>query len=1349
MSSTSCGISSKPPVLRQRVFAAIVLAGFALCLSGVAVGQATTSLRGTITDPTGSIVAGAKVLLAATESKTERTATTGEQGEYQFLFIPPGTYTLHVTATGFRSYEQKGLALLVNTPATANVQLKVGAAAEVVTVTSEIPAIDLVDASLGNSFDQRQVRQIPLEGRNVPDLLSLQAGVTYTGRSIDDDPSLKDQDTRNGAVNGARGDQSNITLDGVDVNDQSNGYAFKSVLPITQDSVQEFRVTTTNYGADQGQGSGAQVALVTKNGTNTLHGTLYEYLRNTITSANDYLVEQSQSRIGLPNKPLQLNRNIFGVSVGGPLSKDKLFFFTNYEGTRKREQKGAERVIPTPSLCQGIFQYVNAVGGGTTVWNAAQLKLLDPKGIGIDPAMLDLTGHTGYLDKTFCTGSTVTNDPFAGDGLNYAGFVFRAPTSEDNDAFIARLDYQLTSDGKHTLFWRGSLQDYRNHGAPFLPGTPPEQTIVDHSKGFAFGYVSNLSPALTNSFHWGFTRQSFGLVGNTDQQWNEFLGLDQGINFSHSYQVPLHNFLDDVSWTKGTHSFQFGAAIGIARSPRTSYLHSNTIGLGTTNWTSPIGFAGTTSTLDPTNTAPNAHPSISGPEPLTSTQYDRPLLALYGMISDVVANYNLDKSGNAQLQGSPVNRRYGLNWYEFYGQDTWRAKPNLTVTYGLRWSFFPAPWETNGFQTFPTFGLGTQFNQNVKNMNQGIGYGAMGPIEFNLGRGPGFYPLEKTDASPRISIAYSPRPSGGPLKTLFGDNDKTVFRLGLSRVYDRAGFALLNSFDQVGAAGLSTTLQNACCTFGVTSAEDLPRITGIHDIPQKNINGFPFLQPPPPTVPTPWPQTPPISAQANLWGNDNTLKTPHAYTVDFSIGREMPKRFSLQLSYVGRFGRRLLTQRDLTQPLDIVDPKTGIDYYTAASAISNLARQFALANNGGQPTNYYQGFPTMAQIGSVTAAGLGKTAQYWIDMVQPLRAGASYYSDTFGTGFVPTPNPADSLIQEVFNMYYNPGLSVIGDEIVGLADIDSYGGIGDNIGSGSYYFNGPPGLLHNNSGQFLNNQAFSAYGWSSIGSSTYHALQANLRKQLSHGVQFDLNYTYSKSLDITSAASRVGFAVYGYTNIGLVGSRLANAFSPRLARAPSDFDLTHQLNLDWVADLPFGKGRAFANNASGVLDAFIGNWQVSGIARWTSGFPFSVDGGQRWPTDWFLTAVTQMTSRPKTGTFKGNGTVNVFADPASAQQDFTIPLPGQVGSRNVLRGDGYAGLDVSLAKSWKMPYNEAHRIQFRWDVFNVLNLTRFNAQGIGSSALLTSLTQSPTSFGAYTSLLTQPRVMQFALRYEF
>ena len=1364
MLSTCGGASSRQPVLSQLVFAGLVLTCFTWCMCGLAAGQAATSLRGTITDPTGSTVSGATVVLANSESKTERTATTAERGAYQFLFVPPGTYSLTVTATGFRPYKLDAVQLLVNTPATINAQLKVGAAGEVVEVTSEAPALNLVDASLGNSFNETQVRDIPLEGRNVPDLLSLQAGVAYTGRSI----ANQNEDTRNGAVNGARSDQSNVTLDNIDVNDQSNGYAFTSVLPVTQDSVQEFRVTTTNYGADQGQGSGAQVALVTRSGTNAFHGALYEDMRNTITSANDYLVKQSEQNIGLPNKPLRLNRNIFGAAVGGPLQKDRLFFFANYEGTRVREEHRAERVIPTPTLCQGIFQYKD-VNGGTTTFNPTDLLNLDPNHIGIDPAMLDLTNHTGYLDRTFCTGQTPTNDISAGDGLNYAGYVFRAPTKTDNDEFIARLDYHLTADGKHSLFWRGNLNDSRNPGEPFLPGkyqtlpgelnpAAPMQTLADHSKGFAFGYTAILNPTMVNSFHWGYTRQSSGVVGNTNQQWNEFLGLDQGVTFSHNFQLPLHNFVDDFSWTKGTHSFQFGTSIKIARNPRTSFLHSNTIALGTTNWTSPIGFAGTGSTLDPANVI--AHPLINAPEPVTATQYDRPLLSLYGMISDVVANYNLDRNGNVVpgyscpggTCGAPVNRRYGLDSYEFYGQDTWRIRPNLTLTYGLRWSFFPAPWETNGFQASTTFGLGTQFAQNVKNMNQGIGYGAMPSLTFSpsgpANNAAGFYPLEKTDWSPRISIAYSPRFESGLFKKIFGDNDKTVIRAGFSRVYDRAGFALINSFDQIGAAGFSTTLQNTCCTFGVTSAEDLPRITGINAIPANNINGVPFLQPPP--QPPGFPQKIPFNSQTNLWGNDNTLKTPHAYSADFSIGRELPHRFSVQVSYVGRFGRDLLTQRDLTQPLNIRDPKSGIDYYTAASALSIQARKFALANNGGQPTNYYQAVITPAQISNLKASDIGPTAQYWVDMLPALRHGATVYTDPF-TNFVPNPGTSvtDSLIESVFDLYYNPLLSVIGDEIVGLADIDSYGGLNDDANTGSYFFNGPAGLLGTGSGQFLNNQAFSTYGWSSMGNSSYHALQVNLRKQVSHGFQFDFNYTWSKSIDVTSAASRVGFSVYGYQNIGLVGTRLANAFSPNLARAVSDFDSTHQFNLNWVVELPVGRGRAFAGGAHGVLDAVIGGWSTSGVARWTSGFPFSIDGGQRWPTDWFLTGVAQMTAKPQIGTYKRAGRVDLFAEPQAAQQDFTLPLPGGVGSRNVLRGNGYAEWDMSLYKSWRMPYRETHSVQFRWDVFNVPNLTRFNAQSVGSSALLTSLAQQSTNFGAYTSLLTQPRVMQFALRYEF
>jgi hypothetical protein len=213
-----------------------------------------------------------------------------------------------------------------------------------------------------------------------------------------------------------------------------------------------------------------------------------------------------------------------------------------------------------------------------------------------------------------------------------------------------------------------------------------------------------------------------------------------------------------------------------------------------------------------------------------------------------------------------------------------------------------------------------------------------------------------------------------------------------------------------------------------------------------------------------------------------------------------------------------------------------------------------------------------------------------------------------------------------------------------------------------------------------------------------------------------------------------------------------NAFSPNARRGVSDFDTTHQINLNWIAELPVGKDKRFAGNVGAVLDGFIGGWEFSGLARWTSGFPFTVDNGNFWATNWDEQGIAQMVSRPKTGHFKQpDGSVSVFATPASAFDNFVHPFPGQSGSRNVVRGDGYAGLDMALDKRWKLPF-EGHSLQFRWEVFNVPNLHRFNVlSGLGTQACacIASLQQVPQSFGNYTGLLTQPRVMQFALRYEF
>ncbi len=606
--------------------------------------------------------------------------------------------------------------------------------------------------------------------------------------------------------------------------------------------------------------------------------------------------------------------------------------FANYEGTRQREQETVVRTIPTPTLCQGHIRYLNTSNTITDL-APADVAILDPNNnTGINPA-IENAGGTGYFDKTFCTGKTNTNDPSVGDGLNYSGFRFAAPVSRDNNAVIVRADYNISGNGKHSLFVRGALQNLSDLRPPFLPGSAPEVTILDHSKGIAVGYTALLTNTLANSFHWGLTRQSTAFIGDTNQPWNQFLGLDQGIAYSHGFQMPLHNFTDDLSWTRGSHSFQFGGNIGIARDPRVSYQHSFSTAFGTTSWMAPTGFANTGggSTLDPANQG--------YPEPINSVAYDYPMLSLLGMVSQMQGNYNYDRSGNTLASGAPVKRNYGLKWYEMYAQDSWRIKPNLTLTYGVRWELLPPPWEVNGLQASPSVNLGQLFDQNVANAKQGIGYEAINPISFSLGgpanHGSGFYGFEKTDFAPRISVAYTPRFENSWLKSLFGTGDKTVIRAGFGKVFDRAGMQLINTFDQNAPAGLSATVQNPCCIPGTDGAENVPRITDINVIPTNDLGGSAFLPPAPNGT---FPQTPPTFGQAITWGVDQSLKTPYAYSIDFSVGRELPGRFSLQVAYVGRVARHLLTQRDLMQPLDLVDPKTGIDYFVAVGAPGNSGR---------------------------------------------------------------------------------------------------------------------------------------------------------------------------------------------------------------------------------------------------------------------------------------------------------------------------------------------------------------------------------------------------------------------------
>jgi Carboxypeptidase regulatory-like domain len=1279
----------------------------------------TTSLRGEITDNSGAAIVGASITVKNIELGIERHTVGGATGQYEFLALPPGTYALTVEKDGFDQYIQTKIALLVNLPTTLNVTLKVGSPTITIEVSTETTGLNTTDASLGSAFSTFQVKELPLEAGNVPDLLSLQAGVVYTGNNPNVDA---DYDTRSGSVNGAHSDQSNITLDGVDVNTDTKGYAFTSVLPITQDSVQEFRVTTSNYNADEGRSGGAQVSLVTKSGTNAFHGAVFETNRNTATSANDYFLKLAQLQSGDPNKAPPLVRNNFGSAVGGPIVKDRFFFFVDYQGLRQRQSQSAVEPVPSAAQQDGVVQYVCAnpsqcpggtvqgltsshtVAPGTFALGPAQIQTMDPQGVGENSVVLN------YL-KTFA--AYPANDSSVGDGLNVQGYRFAAPVATDDNWYIARADYKITRDGNQTLFWRGALRNDFIDGAPYLPNLPPLTKTVDYSKGLAVGYSAVLTPTVVNNFRYGYTRQSYGVLGNQSEDVIYLESFNGGAYSStNSYQVPVNNFVDDISWNKGKHTLQFGSNISILRNPQSNNINSfdSANVLSVLFDTSKLAGSGVAGHFDP-GCSITAGPCGGTAYPVVASTdgeyYDQTVSDLAGMITSVTANYNYTRNGTILPGAAPVTRRFAEDGWEMYAQDQWKVSPTLTVTAGLRYSLFSPPWETNGNQVAPNPSLSTYFNDRASGMLNGVPASAACCISFDLAgpanHAPGFYNWNTKDFGPRVGFAWSPAKHSGLLGSVFGDAGQSVIRGGFSMVYDRMGPELLATFDASGSYGMSTSLGSA---LGVESPACAPRITGLTgyaNIPQEDNCGRVMLQPAPPAV---FPQTFPSALDGNpagyatYWGMDNHLKTPYAYTADLSYGRQLGHGFQFQASYVGRIGHHILAQEDVATPLDLYDPKTKIDYFTAVDALARL---------------YRQGVP----ISSITAQRVGPTAQYWTDMLQSAPA----YESACGTVGMNALQGAYAL----FSCNEN-------SEVVGLQSLDQGWGLINPVNNQSIYaVTGPY--------SFVDPQFASLYAWRSIGNSVYNALQINVRKNLTHGVQFEINYTYSHSIDLSSSANRIG--VQG----GLSGL-VINPYDPNLGRADSDYDLRHQVNANWIAQLPFGKGQWIGGDSSGFVNALIGGWQFAGLARWTSGFPISANNGYNWPTNWNdngdATVIGPVTTR---GAVKNpNGTVNLFgsaSEQAAAFAAFEPAFPGQIGNRNILRGDGFAGLDLGLSKRWKMPYGESHTLQFRWDVFNALNLTRFDVQSLSLGL------SSANTFGNYTGELTNPRVMQFTLRYEF
>jgi len=1324
---------------------------FVLSISSAWAQTGTTSLHGKVVDSTRAVVEGASVTLANRTQGFSRKATTPSTGEFEFLALPPGAYVLIVEKAGFTKYEQTNLQLLVNVPTSANVVLEVGASTTQIEVSGQAPVINTEDATMGIAFGENQVRELPLEGRNVPDLLTLQPGVAYTGNRAD----TSTDDTRSGAVNGARSDQGNISVDGIRVNDEG-GHAFTSVLPVTLDSVQEFRVTTSNANADEGGTSGAQVALVTKSGTNNYHGSVYEYLRNTYTSANDYFNKLTQLQgCTLPNPndcntPPKLIRNIFGASLGGPIKKDRAFLFMNYEGTRRAEQTvSSGEEVPSLAMRDGVLQYLCTLnsdgslnttqcpgGSSSSVQGKSgqtytpapgymalgfqQLTQLDPIQAGPDAAAM------AYFQTLPTPNSNVT-----GDGYNYQGFVFAAPTHETQNVYIARADYNLTQDSNQRLSLMGALRNDSSDACggcqPYFPGQPPQGQTVYHNKGLVVGYSAVIRPNLMSNFHYGFVRESFGTIGNSYQPWVTF-NFTQSITRTQNFQRPMHNFSEDLSWIHGKHTMQFGGYLLFMRNPRSNFTSSFDSGSTNSSFTTTSGFADKNSPLNP---ASNGYPSV---DPSFAVSYDYPITDLLGMVTQATTVFNYNRQLQLLPPNSAVSRRYAQDSFEPYVQDTWKVTPNLTLTLGLRYSLFSPVWETSGLQVCPSPSLGQWFSARASAGASGTPSSQDVPLQIDW-CGPangkkGYWNWDFGNVGPRIAFAWAPNKTEGFLSKLLGSGNKSSIRGGFGMVYDRFGQGIVDEFSG-NSFGLTTSLSNP-----IQPLNSLPRLTSVNVIPPSLLQPTPGAPSFPETIPTMQ------SLGASNFGSslDTSLKTPYSYDLDFSVERDLGAGFSLDLAYVGRLSHRLLSSQDVAQPLDLRDKQSGLDYFSAIQPLANLYE--------------LQGVTDATFNDSMVSPAVG---QYWTNMLQAPINGGSYAlgAQTGGCGPNFPASTTDPLLA-VFDLF----CGVSGVETTALQALDvpfvsgfGNGGIPDATGDPNCGQTGHPLCQYYPSpgpNSFYNPQYVSLFALRSIGFSNYNALQATLRHQMSHGVQFDLNYTYSKSIDLCSGAERLGNT--GSLNFS-GGCQMFNAWSPNLFRAVSDFDTTHQLNANWIVDLPFGRKRAIAAQVNRAVDAVIGGWQLSGLFRWTSGFPYTIyNNPADYPTDWYWEgAAVPTVAHVKSGAYhQANGNVNLFPDPATAQNLFNPALPGQVGVRNFVRGDGFFGLDLGLSKRWKMPWNENQNVALRWEVFNVTNSTRFdfNDQNSSSAAESNNSIAVP-NFGNYTHLMTNPRVMQFALRYEF
>ena len=895
-----------------------------LLLSLLPIGRsqtATTTLRGVVSDPSGAVLSGVDVLITEPSIGFSQTHKTNAQGEYSFQQIQPGRYQIEVSARGFDKQITEA-ELLVNQPATVNVALAVGSEQTTVEVTAQANVLNTTDATLGNAFNSAQVQNLPYLANNVTYLLSLQPGVLALDSGAQS--GGLNTDTRTGIVNGARQDQSNISLDGVDNNDQIFGYAFNGALRSTRDSVEEFRVTTTNANADEGRSSGAQVSLVTRSGTNTWHGSAYEYYRDPGTTSNQWFIKQGQLNSGEPNIAAKVLEHTYGASLGFPIKRDKLFFFGAYEGFKQASDIPVGETVPSivggGGLVTGNVTY-EACPTSAQCENGTTLKTLTPADIAqldgraSDSACATATCYapaTNAAAVAFFQQYPLANAP-GGDGYNTGSYNFTSPAPIDQITNIARLDYNL--NGKQTLFVRGNLQSDNQATSLQFPGLPAAATLYGNNKGIAAGHVWSINEHLTNNARYGLTRLGGATRGTGSQPYTNFQVFDTltATTTSNIYLVTTNNVSDDLSYTKGRHTIQAGTNLYFISNGQYFDKPEVPVANISPNLLATAAIANQGGSLDPGafNCADCATVSTAG-----SSNYNSAIIANVGAIETATSGTEFKVQNNTLVplaSGVIPTHTFKNIEQEYYVQDQWKATPQLTLTFGIRYVYLGVPDEKNGQQIAPTISLDTFLANRVAAANAGTGYTT--DVSFRASGSsngqPNFWSSQKLNFAPRAAFAYA-TPDG-----------KTSVRGGFALAFDHFGGGIIDAY-QSNTQSLFSLSQTNLATY--LNIDTNPRFTGYRDVPAV----------PGATGTVALPYTPADSPFTFDFSINDKQKTPYAETFNMTVQHELSHNLNVTASYVGRLGRHLIQNLDVAMPTNTYDAGSGMSYFAAATAYDKM-----------------------------------------------------------------------------------------------------------------------------------------------------------------------------------------------------------------------------------------------------------------------------------------------------------------------------------------------------------------------------------------------------------------------------